>query len=40
MFGSRKLNVQIDFPVNNLDMTSYMAANQSDEEGLGGKLNS
>jgi ubiquitin C-terminal hydrolase len=31
MFGSRKINMQIDFPVKSLDMTSYMSSEQSDE---------
>ena len=27
MFGSRKLNVQIDFPIEELDITSYLVEN-------------
>ena len=30
MFGSRKLNTQIDFPVKGLDMTDYLGKNQAD----------
>ena len=36
MFGSRKINMQIDFPIKSLDMGSYMVSEQNaEEEGLG-----
>lgn len=33
MFGSRKLNMHIDFPVVGLDMTNYLVSNMPDSSG-------
>lgn len=33
MFGSRKINMQIDFPINTLDLTQYLASEDSESPG-------